>query len=705
MSNYNNQYRNNFNRNNQHGGNNNNSITVDAKTSYINPYNFVSLNESGCKRESKDDRKGDLTGYIECTLTTKTETIVPNIEGATSEEIEIRGRKFPFYTYPFFNYGIEKNGFKVPVIPGSEIRGMLRTDFEVFTDSCMSTVDAKKSFISRTKEVKNPGILKKDENGKWHLYEAKRYALHTTRRGGRNPLPREAKGRDEAIYMVDKNNKIRVQNKEYKTGDRVKFDCKENDERYVKQITNSGKKDGILFIGELGGKKTRESIHDSIFTIGNEITKVKNVNECVEKLEEMLDMYNDSAFNKNLEGSWYAGYDIKNSKELPVWYSKLDNQNRTYLSLAAIGKEAYHRTLNELLEVTSDKDKTYMPCISNENLCKACGLFGFVSDKDAKGSKIRISDAIYVGENNPYSSKRVIPELASPHIANSAFYSLYMTNSDLIKMQQNIDWNYDFKFSGNNTEAINPEEITIRGRKMYWHHRPKINNNEGKANRNCAIIPVKEGSSFKFKVYFENVKKEYLDELISVINLNYKSDIELNNKPYYDLCHKIGKAKPLGYGSIKVDVDDVKIRELQISNAGITYEMINYEESTGNKLKDISLNSNFKMDADSMIEALRIYNFNYLEDNYLNDSAQNCIVTYPKALHSKRNGESELASHYWFMDIKSSSVNNPYIIMTLPQIIEGKEKALNKKGIQGTIRRAGREVNIDGLKLPKFIKN
>ena len=583
---------------------------------------------------------------------------------------------------------------------------MLRTDFEVFTNSCMSTVDAKKSFISRTKDVKLPGVIRKDENGKWHLYEATRYALHTTRRDERNvPFPREAKDNDEAIYMVDKNNKIKIQNQEYKTGDIVKFNLKGNNPRYVKEITSSGKEKGILFIGELGGKKTRDAIHDSIFKAGNEIVKVTNVNECVERLKEMLDMYNDSAFNKNLKGTWYAGYDIKNLKELPVWYSKLDNQNRTYLSLAAIGKEAYHRTLNELLEITPNKDETYMPCISNDKLCKACELFGFVSDKEAKGSKIRISDAIYVGNNNPYSSKRVIQELASPHIANSAFYSLYKTNVDLINMNQNLDWNYDFKFSGNNAEAIDAEEITIRGRKMYWHHKPQINNQEKKTNRNCAIIPVKEGSSFKFKVYFENIKKEYLDELISVISLNYESDIELNNKPYYDLCHKIGKAKPLGYGSIKINVDDVKIRKLQINNSGITYELKNYKESTECELKNVSLNSCFQMESDSMTETLRIYNFNYLEDNYLSDIPQKCVVAYPKALHYKREDEFELASHYWFMDIKSSSVNNPYIIMTLPRIIEGKEKALNKKGLKGTIKRAGREVSIDGLKLPKFIKN
>ena len=51
---------------------------IDNSESYINPYNFISLNKNGCKRKDKDEYSGDLTGYIECTLTTKTDTMIPD---------------------------------------------------------------------------------------------------------------------------------------------------------------------------------------------------------------------------------------------------------------------------------------------------------------------------------------------------------------------------------------------------------------------------------------------------------------------------------------------------------------------------------------------------------------------------------------------------------------------------------------------------
>ena len=48
--------------------------------------------------------------------------------------------------------------------------------------------------------------------------------------------------------MVDKNNKIKIQNQEYKTGDIVKFNLKGNNPRYVKEITSSRKQEMLFMI-------------------------------------------------------------------------------------------------------------------------------------------------------------------------------------------------------------------------------------------------------------------------------------------------------------------------------------------------------------------------------------------------------------------------------------------------------------------------
>ena len=91
-----------------------------------------------------------------------------------------------------------------------------------------------------------------------------------------------------------------------------------------------------------------------------------------------------------------------------------------------------------------------------------------------------------------------------------------------------------------------------------------------------------------------------------------------------------------------------------------------------------------------------MYNFNYLKANY-ND----CEITYPLASHYRK-GSYEEAGHYWFMDNKSNKLKNPYVLMVLPQIKDGKD--LNTKGLEGTIEKNGIKVKIEGLKLPRYKK-
>ncbi len=716
---------------------------IDTSENYINPYNFISLEKTGCKRKNKSEYDGDLTGYIECTLTTKTPIIIPDTREEIIKKEELNKGDFKSYIFSSYDEFIPGTNIISPVIPGSEIRGMLRSDFETFTNSCLSTVKKDKSFISRTKDAKTPGVLKKDENGNWKLYEATRYQLHTTRKVKGLPEVRKAQANEDAIYMVNNKNRIKYEDNksvlpkeitnDLKTGDTVHFKTRrvidripdrkdptnrEKDKIIERDIANEligeGGKTGILFIGELGVKKSGATIHDSIFVIkkdneGNEKeVHAKDLNTSVKKLIEIFEMYNDTAFNKvkDKDITWYDGYDIDNAKELPVWYSsKLDKKGRTYLSLAQVGKEAYHRTLNELLNVTGKAEESYMPCIDATKPCPTCGIFGFVNDdektdvkieKKAVSSKIRVADATYIGTENPYAKPKIIKELASPHISNTLFYSLYLTNEDLLNMKDNVDWNYDFEFNNDGSHVI--KNITIRGRKAYWHHIPDENSfTEEKTQRNCEITPVKSNCDFKFKIYFENMNEEYLKKLIAVINLDYvpNNNVTFEGKPYYELCHKIGKAKPLGYGSVKIKVDNVKIRNLSFDNNTVTYNIENYD-----KLDRIDLNNQFDMQSTSMQEAIRIYNFNYLKANY-SDSK----ITYPLA-SSNDNGKITVGSHFWFVDNKSTSMKKPYVLMVLPQILEGSERLLGINGLnekeKKVIMRNGNKVIIDGLKLPKY---
>ena len=141
---------------------------------FVNPYNFIPL-QSGCKRESKEykERKGNLTGWMECQLETHKPLFIPNTSSVYEDE---KGEKHSdvfqkrvienekeqiINSYEFFSYtdlsSLHEGESITPpesVIPGSEIRGMIRSAFEAVTNSCLSTIDDTQVLFKRVTKIK-----------------------------------------------------------------------------------------------------------------------------------------------------------------------------------------------------------------------------------------------------------------------------------------------------------------------------------------------------------------------------------------------------------------------------------------------------------------------------------------------------------------------------------------------------------------------
>ena len=137
---------------------------------FINPYTFIPIPDKAPAREDIANTKGDLTGFIECSMEIKSPTFIPNTTERFSTETE------EHYKYDFYSYeDLSKKDFpteppKHPVIPGSEIRGMIRNVYEQLTNSCFPVVDENNWPYKRTNEPKKPYLLKW-ENNSWILYE------------------------------------------------------------------------------------------------------------------------------------------------------------------------------------------------------------------------------------------------------------------------------------------------------------------------------------------------------------------------------------------------------------------------------------------------------------------------------------------------------------------------------------------------------
>lgn len=579
---------------------------------FINPYNFIPLT-SKCRREFVDNNEC-YTGYMKCQLETKTPLIMLDTdsvkyvltskqeEGIKSGEIDIKDiKKEDMHKVYTETYKIDGK----PAIPGSELRGMIRSKFEALTSSCMSSVEEDLSFSSRYKGAMNKaGILDLTDPKDVKLYECDKIVVDS--------------------YKGDK------RFEKYRSGDFVKFEKKD---RYKngKKLGNNGFKGfsqkgigGYIRKGESCAGK--EAIHIFINT-GREVEA-----ENKKKFYGMFLVSKDNT-NENLGRPHVAlvkdainldKYSTKSSKEImqPVWYEEVDG--KVYFSIGQNGQVKYDNELKELVP------EDFRPCKDKDNLCEACRVFGFVSGDNSINGKVRISDALMeLDDEEFYDSIRTLQELSSPRYENARFYMSIRENGRIVNTTTGYNWTADFKskFKGgkNGTESFGPNEsVMIRGRKEYWHHDPqKMNgyNTVEKTKRNITVRPV-EGT-YIFYVYFNNLTKEQLEHLNMAVSLGNTYD----NKS--DYAHKLGHGKPLGYGSVKVKVNDIELRELKKEDSVYKYSVENYVPEYNELFelfKSLSRNPGIKDAIDHM------YSFGYLtekigEDNKHKPAVQ---VDYPR---------------------------------------------------------------------------
>ena len=128
----------------------------------MNPYTFVPLPKSGakCSDLSVSGDEPVFSGRIDCTLTTITQLAIPDV-------LKNPGSENAPKEYDFFNID------GVPAIPGSGLRGVVRSVFEVMTDSCMRLNDTDDDYFHTRVNKTSPGIIERSENG-YILYKAER---------------------------------------------------------------------------------------------------------------------------------------------------------------------------------------------------------------------------------------------------------------------------------------------------------------------------------------------------------------------------------------------------------------------------------------------------------------------------------------------------------------------------------------------------
>ncbi len=419
---------------------------------FVNPYNFAPV-RGDVKRKSSE--KGNLTGRIECKLTAVTPLAFPDHEKVkiiTTEKE--KGDKHP--VYPFYSINENKR-----LIPGSSLRGTVRSMFETVTNSCLS-VNNNNILSARSTFPRKPAVLIK-ENGHWSLYKAEMHKHREDEPIGKNQFIRK-------WYDKDKRNR----------------------------------------------KQT-----EFVFTKLNEKVKTENLDKAVEDYKTCLEIYRKNVEKSSDKQKLFEDYSnrLNETAMNPLFYEEVSSGEKkfVYLSPAQISRSVFHNKLNDLLG-------SHKSCSLNDDdtYCEACSLFGIINShtKNARASLLRFSDAHSVDFRS--AGYHTLKELASPKTTAVEFYTERPEDAKVWNYDYKTIA-YKKKEKVRIPERVGTD-VSIKGRKFYLHTANGQFDTNEKTKRNSTMELADKGSTFAFTVYFENITQKQLERLVWTLTLGENSD-------------------------------------------------------------------------------------------------------------------------------------------------------------------------------------
>ena len=488
------------------------------------PYNFIPLNKCVVSKNGIPDfdryYPDRFSGYIDLEMETKTPLYIRR-KSETSDFFSASGKT---------------------LIPGSSIRGMVRTLVEIVSFGKFTMFDGKKRLFYRA--VADPsslGIYYREQMADRHNnYKYKFMAgfLKNKRSGGYEIHPSKIINGVQVYRVehseVEKLKKIDMENlNKEMTAPEVKeiyFNpCPIKDHKhsrkngyiylkYAKINSICLKKDekhpkrGYLIVSEKCGRKHMDWVI-------NEEDREKHP---LEVPKAVIDEYkSDSGRDKKNDLLTYLESDNaeKYPNGIPCFYIADEKGKIKAFGHTGFFRVSYNCTIDEHVPAN----------LKSDNLTDfAEAIFG---KEDRWATRVFFEDAFIIdGQGDVFLSETLHSKLDSPKPTS---FQHYLEQPQQEKTGKENLWHWDKK------------EALLRGYKLYWHRNSpddgsKYSWKAGKIQSKELIIPVKRGIKFKSRIRFENLSEEELGALMFVLDLPE------------GCCHKIGMGKPLGLGSIKI---------------------------------------------------------------------------------------------------------------------------------------------------------
>lgn len=463
---------------------------------FVNPYTFVPLPRGGAKRsDCTAVREPVFSGEIKCRLTTKTQIAVPDIlKNPVPDNVERTEPK----KYDFFTLGGKA------AIPGSGIRGVIRSVYEVLTDSCMHLNDKDDDYFHTRLNKTKPGIITYDP-------VKMEYTLHNSKR------------------VRDKTGS------QHKTGDKVRFDTKSGNgqaSELVDSFSAGGRYQGVYLRVDTFGTGNKQS-NPSVFRYIETGTKIDKV--YIDRLKVNVEMY-QGQYKKDYENAIKAMETA--GGWLPVWYWQDMSTGHYYLAPSQYSRAVFVKKPRDIVE-----NAGMQACTSPKCCCAACAMFGFIADgkgdSQSRASHVRFTDAI-CEQSDCFDGSYLLPVLSGPRLSSFEFY-----------------------LSGNERNSLGPDSsnVTIAGRKLYWHAPQNVitkDDDFAKEHPKMAtrMQLVKKSAEFTFSVFYDRITEDQLKKLVFALDLG-------ENFAGSARCHKLGHGKPVGLGSVKITVDGITKRSFE----------------------------------------------------------------------------------------------------------------------------------------------
>lgn len=474
------------------------------------PYNFVALNETVVSAPEVCDfdlyNKDRYSGHFDITITNLYPLYIRDAKRIT--EIDKESRNIS----RFFSVGGE------PRIPGSSLRGLIRSYLEIFS-------------FGKFTSFNNDQLYFRDFTRKPLQKVYSDYGL-VTREGEKLKYNMKCgflfkNGYDYFIKDCGNPKKILIENAEKLiSNSSQKLDKRKWGFYKLNNVESSEASD----ISKNGANVKIDEYTDSVKTIvvtgGFNKKKYWLINEPLkdDKIlkvdsKDISDYKNDKLRNLGKFDKWVPNLlELSKSQKIPIFFIEwkdADNKDRISFGHTGMFRLPYKARIGDHVP-TNLRDE--------EIIDFAESIFG---NNETMAGRIYFEDSFLLeNKEDAFEDEYECKTLLGPKPTSFQHYLV----------QTNVEQNQ--------LNHYNSRKANIRGYKQYWHKNSKWkieSNDEYNENITTRIKPIKGSKSFKGKIRFENLTKQELGALVFTLNLPEGSG------------YKLGMGKSLGLGSILIN--------------------------------------------------------------------------------------------------------------------------------------------------------